>query len=137
MKFLLSKQTEDKNTNIINKQANTDQNTSIYWQNHTCKFLALSTVWAGVLQQVSEEMLVPKTEREGSFHKKTPKPAISPTSNRIINNIPPGEGVQTPKPNQAAFGHNSSITLILSSNLSTKLTQVFYTFSSLRHFLGI
>lgn len=64
---------EDKNTNIISKQANPDQNTSIYWWNHTCKFLALSTVWAGVLQQVSEEMLVPKTEREGLFHKKTPE----------------------------------------------------------------
>lgn len=79
-------------------------------------------------------MLVPKIERAALFHKKIPGTAASPISDRVMNNTPPGDGVHTSKPNQAAFGHNSLITFILSSHLSTKLTQVFYTFASLWHF---
>lgn len=67
-------------------------------------------------------MLVPKIERPGLFHKKIPGTAASPISDRMMNNTLPGDGAHTSKSNQATFGHNSSITLILSSNLSTKLT---------------
>lgn len=96
----------------------------------TCKFLVLSSVWAGVLQQVSEEMLVPEVERAGLIHNKIPGTAAAPPVSNSTHSAR-----RESKPNQAVFVplHSS----ILSSNVSTKITQVFCTSANLWLFPGI
>lgn len=135
--FFLGKRTKNWTQNV-SKEANTDKNASIYWGNqsrryHTCEFLVLSTARAGVFQQVSEEMLVPKIE-EVLLHN---------TRNRnitfiikIINSVPSAHRVHTSRSNHAALGHISLFTVILSSDVSVTLPYIFYTFASLWNFLG-
>lgn len=66
--FSLWKQAVGGSQSILSKECIIDQSASIYRWNHTCKFLVLSSVWAGVLQQISEEMLVPEVKRAGLIH---------------------------------------------------------------------
>lgn len=73
----------------------------------TCKFLVLSSVWAGVLQQVSEEMLVPEVERAGLIHNKIPGTAAAPppVSNSTGNNTQPGDRVSLTRQFWSHFIH--------------------------------
>lgn len=72
----------------------------------TCKFLVLSSVWAGVLQQVSEEMLVPEVERAGLIHNIPGTAAAPPVSNSTGNNTQPVDSVSLTRQFWSHFIHS-------------------------------
>lgn len=92
--------------NTLSKESIIDQSASIYRWNHTCKFLVLSSVWAGVLQQVSEEMLVPELERASLIHSKIPRTAgAPPVSDSMVKITRPGDRVNLTKQFWSYFNH--------------------------------
>lgn len=105
---------------LVETDKKLNQSSSVYRRYHTCKFLVLSTGWAGVLQQVSEEMLVPETEGEVLLHN-TRNRNITFTI-EIINSTLSAHRVHTSKSNHAALGHISLFTFILSSEVISYIT---------------